>query len=598
MLSALPPNTGFGFIVLQHLDPDRRSLLREVLGRSTAMPVVDASQGLEVAPNCVYVLPPTADLSIVGGKLEVIPRRTDQLHLPINRFLSALAEDQRERAIAVILSGSGSDGAQGARAIKATGGILIVQEPSSAQFRGMPESALATGSVDYCLTPAAIAQELVRLGQHDYFQQQAVAETEPERPAAGEAELITLLALIGKHTGLDFSGYKRTTIRRRIARRMALARIDSLPEYTQLLRASVDEVRALAQDMLIHVTEFFRDPNAFAALQPVLAELIASKGPNGHVRVWVPGCSTGEEVYSLAIELLEQVDRLGADIGIKIFGTDLSAAAIATARTGIYEQASMREVSADRLKRYFDPVDERYRVSRRVREQCIFVKHDLTRDPPFAKLDLISCRNVLIYFATELQARIIPLLHHCLNPHGYLFLGRSESIGHFAELFATIDKQHRVFVKVGSSPRLEHTPSYRNDLEFNTPVMSSSILHVPARDAQRLADTFLLSRYCPPGVVVDAAFNVVQYRGHTGAYLRPRRVRRRTICCAWLLPTSLRRCTTRSSRPSASSPSSSGRAYVCARANHSSSTSRSCPSPPCRAHRSASSWSPSKAPDP
>ncbi|MBN1209170.1 MAG: histidine kinase, partial [Myxococcaceae bacterium] len=459
LFARLPDDTGMAFVVIQHLDPGRPSMLSSVLAGHVRMPVVEAADGMPAEPNRVYVIPPGADLSIHQGLLTLVARQqTRKLHLPVDSFFRALAADLSGRAIGVVLSGSASDGTEGLRAIKAAGGITLVQEPESAQFPSMPESAIAAGVADFRSSPEEIASELVRLSRHPYLAPSEVLEVSADEPRRDdEGSLSSILAAVRQHAQLDFRGYKRPTLMRRITRRMALRHLGSLNEYAESLRNDPSESKALGQDILIHVTSFFRDPAAFEALkQHVLPELLSHKEDGETIRVWVPGCSTGEEAYSLAICLVELLTEQHRSASIKIFGSDLSERAIETARAGLYAESDLEGVSPERLARFFERAEGRYRIGKQLRDLCVFVRHDLTKDPPFARLDLISCRNVLIYFDNELQRRVLPLLHHCLNKLGYLFLGSSEGIREFEHLFAPIDKEHRIFLKTGESPRIEY----------------------------------------------------------------------------------------------------------------------------------------------
>ncbi len=522
LLGLLPAGIGVALVVIQHLDPDRPSLLTSVLAGSTPLAVVEAASGMRVERDHVYVIPSGADLSIDRGSLKLGPRRmTGGLHLPIDTFFRALAEDQSRRAIGVVLSGSGADGTEGLRAIKAAGGIAIVQSPSSAQFSSMPESAMAAGVVDLAATPEGIAREIERLSRHPYIDEGATAASaQPARDRLEEEkDLAAVLALVRHDTGIDFSGYKRTTVRRRIERRMALRRAASLGEYADALRSDSTEAESMAKDMLIHVTAFFRDAEAFDALERhVFRELASSKEEGSSIRIWVPGCSTGEEVYSVAIRLLEALGDQARDLSIKIFGSDLSGEAVETARAGFYSDAALAEVSPARLSRFFDRAEGGYRIGKRIRDLCIFVKHDLTRDPPFAKLDLICCRNLLIYLDADLQRRVIPMLHYCLAKPGYLFLGQSEAIVGFRDLFAPLDKEHRIFMKLGDSSRMSNPIASGRPLEAAA-ARASSDRPLPAREAQRQADYLLLARFAPPGVLVNERLEILQFRGHTGAFL-------------------------------------------------------------------------------
>jgi two-component system CheB/CheR fusion protein len=522
ILSNLPADTGMAFVVILHLDPSRPSLVSSVLGGDARMPVVEAANGMQLAPNRVHVIPATADLRVKQGILWLVPRAPPgQLHLPIDRFFQALSEDQPERAIGVVLSGSGSDGTKGLRAIKDRGGITLVQEPASAKFRGMPESALAARVADFHLAPAAIAKELVRLSLHPYLTRGAAEKegagwTQPEE----ERGLLSVLAEVWEHAQLDFSGYKRPTVLRRIARRLALHHLATMGEYAAVLHQDPDETKALAKDILINVTSFFRDPPAFAALkEQVFPALLKAKAEGAPIRIWTPGCSSGEEVYSIAICLFEYFSSQGHHLPVKLFGSDLNEQAIETARAGLYPESELGGVSAERLARFFDRTEGGYSICKRIRDSCVFVKHDLTRDPPFAKLDLISCRNVLIYFDTELQRRVLPLLHYCLNKPGYLFLGSSETVTGFPELFVPVDKGGRIYQKAGDGRRLRYPlavgPMAEAKLASQAPLERGQ----PSREAERQADNYLLARYAPAGVVINERLEIIQFRGRTGAFL-------------------------------------------------------------------------------
>jgi two-component system CheB/CheR fusion protein len=534
LFTNLQDDTDFAFIVIQHMDPGGPSLLADILAGDTRMPVVEVADRMRPAPNHVYVMPPHADISIDRGILALIPRsQTRNLHLPIDSFFRALADDQPGSSIGVVLSGAGSDGTEGLRAIKAAGGITFAQNPESAQFRSMPESALAAGVVDFGLSPRDIARELSRLGHDPYLARPPAGhgedegeheDVEADARESGAREsgiLASALAAVSRHTRIDFAGYKRATVMRRIMRRMALRHLPSMSEYAHVLDQDPGEANALAQDILIHITSFFRDPAAFEVLgQHVFPALRKPDEAKPSIRIWVPGCSTGEEVYSLAICLLESLDGQERAASIRIFGSDLSEQAIATARAGVYPDSRMEHVTPERLARFFERVEGGYRISKRVRDLCVFVKHDLTRDPPFARLDLVSCRNVLIYFDAELQRRVVPMLHYCLNKRGYLFLGSSEATGAFGELFAPLDNEHRIYVKTGESQRLafplkaDHEPDTRGP-----PLAGLAERWQPAREAQRQADHLLLTRFAPPGVVVNEQLDIVQFRGRTGSFL-------------------------------------------------------------------------------
>jgi two-component system, chemotaxis family, CheB/CheR fusion protein len=491
LFAKLPPDSGMGFVVIQHLDPDRPSMLTKVLEGITQLPVVEATHGMRVEPDRVHVIPSACDLTIKHGAL-VLGRRqtTGRLHLPIDTFFRSLASDCQDRAIGVVLSGSGADGTEGLRAIKAEGGIAFAQQPVSAQFDSMPLSAINAGVVDFCGTPEEIANEFVRLGQHLFIAARNYTQGEGQAPKTdGEREFGRVIRLVREHAGIDFRGYKRTTVMRRIERRMAIRHAVALQDYAGVIRDDPGEAVTLAQDMLIHVTEFFRDPDAFAALEEqVFAELAQRKQEEESIRIWVPGCSTGEEAYAITICLLESLAGREKALSIQIFASDLSDQAINTARRGFYTESALAEVSPQRLARFFERVEGGYQVGKQVRDLVVFVKHNLICDPPFARLDLISCRNVLIYFDAELQRRVIPTLHYCLNEQGYLFLGKSETITGFRDLFASVDKEQRIFVKLGESRRLVYPLPASPAAEGAMTETRSAPRQQPAREAQRQAD--------------------------------------------------------------------------------------------------------------
>ncbi len=519
LLSLLPADTGMAFVVVQHLDPTHPSLLAPSLAKATSMVVTEAQHGLRVEPNHVYVIPPNVDLAILQGTLTTLPRsKGPRPHMSIDFFFRALSADEGPRAIGVLLSGTGSDGTEGLRAIKAEGGIALAQDPGSAKFGPMPEHAIAAGVVDRVLPPEDIARELARLARHPYLSEPA---PEAEQTTKSDA-LQRVLVLARAASGIDFSGYKLTTIERRLARRMALKRSASLDDYADLLQGDPAEAQALCRDVLIHITDFFRDADAFDALaKHALPEIIERHRDGSTIRIWVPGCSTGEEAYSIAITLLETLGEAAGGARIQIFGSDISAEAIETARAGVYPESVARDVGPERLKRFFTQIDGAYRIAKSVRDLCVFVKHDVTRDPPFAKLDLVSCRNVLIYFGPELQKRVLPLFHYCLSPGGFLFLGRSETVAGFTQLFSAVDKNAKIFRKVGTSrvPSLA-PPPWGRGAEARAPMSAAAPVGASAPiDAQKQADNLLLARYAPAAVLVNGRMEIVQIRGRTGPFL-------------------------------------------------------------------------------
>jgi len=522
LLKHLPADSGMAFVLIQHLDPTHASFLREALGRATTMPVSQPEDGTPVVPNHVYVVPPEADITIRGGLLVLAPRTRDEQrpHLPIDLFLRSLAAERGSHAIGVVLSGNGSDGTEGLRAIKAESGIALAQDPKSAKFGEMPRSAVDAGVVDSTLSLPDLAQEIVRLGHHPYL---AVGAATPSPlPSSHDAAAVgKILALLRTTLGVDFAEYKLPTLERRLARRMALRRAGRPQDYLALLEREPEEVRALHEDLLIHVTSFFRDPEVFAALESTILPTIVEQKPAGaNIRVWVAGCSTGEEVYSIGISLLEVLGD--AKNPVQIFGSDLSEATIAKARTGLYPDSALRDVSEERRKRYFVKTDRGHRINKAVRDLCVFVQHDLARDAPFSKLDLVSCRNVLIYFDPNLQRRILPTFHYALNQPGYLLLGRTESISGFGRWFSTLDKGNKIFSRTAVpstlrfAPRSATRPPERQPAETAAPAFARRTM-----DLGRHLDRVLLARYAPPGVLINEKMEILQFRGETGGFLQP-----------------------------------------------------------------------------
>jgi two-component system CheB/CheR fusion protein len=522
VLKHLPLDTGLAFVLVQHLDPKHESMLTGILSRETRMPVEEVQDGASVQPNRVYVIPPNTSMTIAGQVLRLKPR--EQIpgpHMPIDQFLRSLAESCRNKAIGVILSGTGSDGALGLEAIKAEGGIVFAQDAESARFNSMPLRAVATGCVDFVLPPEQIAGELARIGQHPYVMH-------PEAAASGEGaeasdEIHKIFDLLRAAKGVDFSLYKQTTITRRIRRRLALLKIATLEDYVLYLRNTPAELDALYHEMLIKVTGFFRDAGAFAALQDnVIPQILKDRSPNAPIRVWVPGCASGEEAYSIAICLLESVASAGASVPIQIFASDISEPAIERARAGLYLENVAADISPARLERFFVRTEGGYQVSKPVREHCIFTRQDLISDPPFSKLDLISCRNVLIYMG-PVQERIIPIFHYALKPDGFLMLGVSETARGFPELFRAVDQKHKIFRRNEVARRI-HFDYAAGGFPAGSrgPTKKSEPAHQGvwnSRELQKKVDLVLLSRYSPAGVVLNEEMEVLEIRGQVGPYL-------------------------------------------------------------------------------
>ncbi len=549
LLKHLPGDTGMGFVLVQHLDPQHASALAQLLARATTMPVVEVTSGMLIEPNHIYVIPPDKNLTIARGGLQLTPRTAGRApHHSIDLFLESLAHDRREQAIGVVLSGTATDGTMGLEAIKGEGGITFAQD-ASAKYTSMPHHAVAAGCVDFELSPEEIARELVRIARHPLVARRpaksaalsdAVSALDHEDddtplPAWGpgaateHAGLKHILQLVRNHSKVDFSAYKPTTIQRRINRRMVLHRFDTLENYRKFLRGNSRELELLYADMLICVTSFFRNPQAFELLKhKVFTPLLAQRSTEP-VRVWVLGCSTGQEAYSIAMAFAEAGGRGHPRRKLQIFATDLNETLLEKARTGLYAKNLARDISPERLGRFFMEEPAGYRVRKDLRESVVFARQNVLHDPPFSHLDLISCRNLLIYIETGLQNRIMPMFHYALNPGGILFLGASESVAGFTNLFEPVDRKQKLFLKKPVKPAV-------HNLSVTSPRLSPGKKPVAARppaiagpllstelQAQREADRLTVNKFGPPGVLISDTLQVIQFRGPTGAYLEPAR---------------------------------------------------------------------------
>ena len=523
-LAALPADTGMGFVLVQHLAPHHESILRELLSKTTSMPVIEVREGITVQPNHVYVIPPNATMSIMDGVLHLSPLGEERgQRMPIDIFFRSLAEDQQGRAIGVVLSGTASDGTVGLHAIKSLGGVTFAQDDNTAKYNAMPRNAVAGGSVDFVLPPELIARELSSVSKHVYLLAPDDQEETSENTAEDEA-LAKVYSILRSFSRVDFSFYKPGTIKRRISRRMILQKIDTLEAYVQLLRKNREEVENLFNDVLINVTGFFRDPGAFESLRKEAFPLMLKNKPaSAAIRVWVPGCSTGEEAYSIAIELLEFLGQRSENTQIQIFATDVSEIIIQKARTGIYPENIAVDISPERLKRFFQKANGGYQISKTVRDVCVFAKQDIGKDPPFSKLDMISCRNVMIYMSGLLQKRIVPLFHYALNTNGILFLGSSETVGAFGALFSAVDKRYKIYSKkaIDLPTSFEFMPRYNVEAEAPPAKIRSEAGLITRIDLQKIADQVLLNRFVPPSVVVNDRLEIVQFIGQTGRFLDP-----------------------------------------------------------------------------
>jgi len=446
----MPANAepGMAFVLVQHLAPDHKSILTELVRRYTSMQVFEVEDGMAVRPNCTYIIPPNRDMALLNGALQLLaPSSPRGQRLPIDFFFRSLAQDQHERAICVVLSGTGSDGTLGVRAVKGEGGMVMVQDPATTEYDGMPRSVIGTGLADYQLAPAEMPAQLIA------YADRAFGKTPlPEAGLVSRADNLIrkIFVLLRAQTGHDFSQYKPSTIHRRIERRMAVQQIEAVDGYVKYLQQTPSEVEALFRDLLIGVTSFFRDKEAFNTLEETaIPRLFADKAPGSVVRVWVPGCSTGEEAYSLAILIKERLAALKQSCTLQIFATDIDSQAIAAARAGVYPVSIAADLTPERLSRFFTlaPDGGVYRINKDVRDLMVFSEQDVIKDPPFSKLDLISCRNLMIYMGGELQKRLIPLFHYALKPGGQLFLGTSETVGDFGGLFETLDRKAKLYLR-------------------------------------------------------------------------------------------------------------------------------------------------------
>jgi two-component system CheB/CheR fusion protein len=521
LLKNIPPHTGMAFVLVQHLAPAKESILTDLLSKATSLPVREVTEGMAIEPDHVYVIPPNAFMTIFHGVLRLSPRaESPAQHMPIDSFFRSLAEDQGQHAVGIILSGTGSDGSLGIQAIKAEGGIVLAQD-GSAKYDGMPKSAVATGSVDYVLPPEKMGAELARISRHPFMTLHATLKTGPLLQA-GEDDLNKIFMRIRTATGVDFTYYKQATVLRRIHRRMLLHKIDALGQYVRYLLENPKEAGILYQDILINVTAFFRDPETFTALKnvvfPRFIEKISSDTP---LRVWVPGCSTGEEAHSIAMCFAEFCEERGVSHPIQFFASDIDEVAVEKARQGLYPDTIAQDVSPERLRRFFVKTDQGYHVSKPIRELCVFARQNLVKDPPFSKMDLISCRNLMIYFGPVLQKKALPILHYALNPAGYLMLGRSESIGEFANLFTLVDKNSRIYSKKTALSGL-HLDAERGPVRERADVKKKAEDHAAGgTDIQKEADSIILNRYSPPGLVINEDMEILQFRGNISPYLRP-----------------------------------------------------------------------------
>lgn len=513
-----PPSSGLAFVLIQHLDPSHSSILTEILQRTTTMPVVEAEDQMQVEPNSVYVIPPNRDMAIFHGKLQLhLPREPRGMRMPIDIFMRALAEDRGERAVGIVLSGTGSDGTLGLRSILGAGGISLVQAPETAKFNGMPSSAINAGYATHVLAAEDMPQKLISVLHNSM----TASDNLPLMTVSGINQILMLLR---SSCGHDFSQYKKTTINRRIIRRMSLHNIEDTDIYLRLLKENPAEIHLLFKELLINVTSFFRDTDAFIELkQNILPQLLADKPADYVFRVWVAGCATGEEAYSMAILLREWMVDKHREIKVQLYATDLDDDAIAVARAGLYLPNIVQDVTPDRLRQFFVKEDAGYRIKKEIREMVVFAVQNVIKDPPFTKLDMLSCRNLMIYLEPALQNRLIPSFHYALKTGGVLLLSPSESIGNHNELFTPISRKWKLY-RANHSGASAHRMLV-SGLAWSLPagVKLPAVAQKKSREAilAELAQRSLLQVFAPAAVITDLQGNILYVHGETGKYLRP-----------------------------------------------------------------------------
>ncbi len=518
----MPSDSGMAFVLISHFSPTQKSLMPDLLRKYTDMKILEVTDGMKVAPNSIYIIPPNKDMILMKGALQLMePSLSHGIRHPIDFFFRSLAQDLKEKAICVILSGTGAEGTLGLQDIKGEGGFVVVQSPETATYDGMPKSAISTGLVDYVLPPERMPEQIINYVKHSGLRIKTKAE---KTVLLTQDSLNKIFHLIRSKTGHDFSGYKQNTIKRRIERRMVMHQIHDINDYIRFLQKTSSEVDILFRELIIRVTKFFRDPEAFAVLKEKgLPTILNQKTQDYPIRAWCIGCSTGEEAYSLAMLIREYCDDNKLDCKVQIFATDIDNDAIEKARMGRYPESISVDVSPDRLKRFFVREKNAFRIKKEIRETLIFSVQSVIKDPPFSKLDLVSCRNLLIYMDSNLQKKVFPVFHYALKPDGILFLGNSETVGEFVNLFTPLDRHHKIF------RRREAVPNFRGIDISALPVPESTGIgdlvplprkregiHVPTH-----VEKLLLRLYAPPCVIVNDKGDIFYIHGRTGNYLEP-----------------------------------------------------------------------------
>jgi two-component system CheB/CheR fusion protein len=520
--SHTPPDSGIAFVVIQHLSPSHKSLMPSLLAKYTEIPILEVADSMRVEPDRVYLNPPDRNVGIMNRVFHLLePVRTDGINLPIDHFFSSLADDMQKQSAVIVLSGTASDGTLGIRTVKEKGGMVMVQSPESAAYDGMPRSAIDTGLADYVLPPEKLPGELIKYLHHPYIKGLGKAE---ENESEYQNEVRKIFALIRKRTEHDFSHYKPTTIRRRIERRMAVHQLKRIQEYVRYLQQTPSETEVLFKDLLIGVTSFFRDPEAFDTLRKKVIPDLLSKKPSGSaIRVWVPGCSTGEEAYSLAVIFAEAMAELKEPFSLHVFASDIDADAIESARAGTYPESIAAYVSSERLSRFFIKNEDTYKIRKQIRESVIFAVQSLIKDPPFSKIDLISCRNLMIYMDAVVQKKIIPLFHYALNPGGILFLGTSETIGGFANLFSAMDAKWKIYQSKETPVRddISHSQlSVYENFSGTRDIRERKMSSKKQDDLHATVEKIIIQDYAPPGILINSKYEILHFFGQTDKYLK------------------------------------------------------------------------------
>jgi two-component system CheB/CheR fusion protein len=519
--SIMPPDSDMAFVVIQHLSPQHKSIMASLVDKHTRMTVIQIEDGTKIEPNHVYLNPPGKNVAIFNRRLHLIePVKSSAINMPIDFFFRSLSEDQHEKAISIILSGTASDGTLGLKAIKGEGGMVMVQQPDTAKYNGMPKSAIETGLVDFVLPVEKMPETLIHYVQHPFLESlDKIKLTEP--PIKNQIQKI--FALIRSKTGHDFSHYKQSTIARRVERRLAVHQITALPDYILYLQKNPAEIEVLFKNLVIGVTSFFRDPEAYDVLvQKVLPELLSVKEPDTTLRLWVVGCSTGEEAYSLGILLCEAMDKAKKHFNVQIFATDIDATALDTARKGIYQESIGTDISPQRLNRFFIKEPGVFKVRKELRDMVVFSLQNIVKDPPFSRLDLVSCRNLMIYMDSVLQKKIIPLFHYTLSPGGILFLGTSESIGDYTDLFQPLNSKWKIFECKSKAAgdvlaypaEINYGTMQRTEFDEKDNLTVTSVV-------QAITERAILDEYAPAGVLINDKYEILHFVGKTDRYLVP-----------------------------------------------------------------------------